>query len=431
MSVLSPADAGDGRHPRRAPRHPRRTALPHATAGPTVQNELRNEYGLRGTVDWNARPATGPRSSGWRPARSTRSGGTRPRSILAKEQGLIDSVDHADFLAELADENEPRAKAVAEGRTVYGVTEFSPEEYYSHRLTELTTGLKKRLGAEAGDPLRVTDSDVRHAFDADRDAWSANATTYTYSKLVVPVPADAPSDHATRLQRRVAAAGRLADVAARGARGEAHDRHVRRRWLDRPERARPGPHGGARQRCARARSPRRSRAPARSPTTSSTAGASTRTRRSPRTPSGSGSRSSRRSSTSTSSAGSTTATSMSTPRRWMPSTQRMCSNETRRHRIASRTDAVRGLRRPARRTARRSARARRARRHGPAPAPAKVEPSGRATVRTRPAARTTSSTPRSVATARPGPRRATAWRTLAKANATTFRARRPHPAQGR
>jgi hypothetical protein len=134
--------------------------------------------------------------------------------ILAKEQGLVDSDDHADFLADLAAENERRAKALARGETVYGLTEFSPDEYYSHRLTELTTTLKQRLSAAPGAPLRVTDTDVRRAFDADRDAWSANATTYRYSRLVVPVPGDS-ADYAAGLQRRVATARRLADVAAR------------------------------------------------------------------------------------------------------------------------------------------------------------------------------------------------------------------------
>ncbi len=180
---------------------------------PTVQNELRNKYNLRGKTDWNAKAGdktalqrleTRALDEIWR---------DKTTLVLAKEQGLIDSVDHADFLAELAEENESRAKGIAAGRTVYGVAQFSPEEYYTHRLTELTTNLKKRLSADAEAPLRVTDADVRHAFDADRDAWSANATTYKYAQLVVPIPDDTSGDYAARLQRRVAAAGRLADVA--------------------------------------------------------------------------------------------------------------------------------------------------------------------------------------------------------------------------
>jgi hypothetical protein len=181
---------------------------------PTVQNELRNKYDLPGTVDWNAKAGdktalqrleTRALDEIWR---------DKTTLVLAKEQGLVDSVDHADFLAELARENESRAQAIAAGRTVYGVARFSPEEYYTHRRTELTTSLKKRLSADAGDPLHVTDAEVRRAFDADRDAWSANATTYKYAQLVVPIPDGASADFADRLQRRVTAAGRLADVAA-------------------------------------------------------------------------------------------------------------------------------------------------------------------------------------------------------------------------
>jgi hypothetical protein len=182
---------------------------------PAVQNELRNEYHLRGAIDWTAK--AGDKTALQRLETRALDEIRRDKAtlILAKEQGLIDSVDHADFLAELTDENRARDKAIANRETVYGLARFAPEEYYSHRLTELTTTLKERLGGDAGDPLWVTDADVRRAFDADRDAWSANATTYTYSTLVVPTSDGAPADHAAGLQRRVAAADRLAQVAAR------------------------------------------------------------------------------------------------------------------------------------------------------------------------------------------------------------------------
>ncbi|MBF8187329.1 hypothetical protein ITP53_16630 [Nonomuraea sp. K274] len=180
---------------------------------PKVQNELRTQYGLRGAIDWTAK--AGDRTALQRLATRALDEIWRDKStlILAKEQGLIGSADHEDFLAELAGENERRAGAIARGEVVYGVAEFAPEEYYSHRLTELTTLLKERLSADG--PLRVTDAEVRRAFDADRDAWSANATTYTYRKLVVPVPDGASADHAAGVQRRVAAADGLAQVADR------------------------------------------------------------------------------------------------------------------------------------------------------------------------------------------------------------------------
>ena len=129
--------------------------------------------------------------------------------ILANEQGFGVPVDHEDFLTELAEENERRAKAVANGEVVYGLTEFSLDEYYAHRLAEIGTALKRRLG-ESG-ALRVTDAEVRRAFDANRDKWNAGATVYRYTKLVVRVPANEALD----VQRRVAAASDLATAAAR------------------------------------------------------------------------------------------------------------------------------------------------------------------------------------------------------------------------
>jgi len=126
--------------------------------------------------------------------------------LLAEERGLIDSVDHEDFLAEVRAENKRRAESARRGEVVYGVTEFSPEEYYTKRLTDLTTALKNALP--------VTDAEVRAEFDADRASWSAGATTYAYSTLVIPVPAGASADYPAGLQSRVAAVGGLADVAA-------------------------------------------------------------------------------------------------------------------------------------------------------------------------------------------------------------------------
>ncbi|MFC4006962.1 hypothetical protein ACFOY2_07010 [Nonomuraea purpurea] len=179
---------------------------------PGVQNELRNQYRLQAPIDWNAR--TGDRSALQRLSARALDEIRRDKTvlILARQEGLIGSADHAAFLTELAQENERRAGAIARGQVVYGLAEFSPEEYYSRRMTELTTALKQRLSTG---PLRVTDADVRRAFDADRQAWSANATTYTYSKLVVPVPEGASGNYAAGLQRRVTEADRLAEVADR------------------------------------------------------------------------------------------------------------------------------------------------------------------------------------------------------------------------
>ncbi|MEU1518716.1 hypothetical protein ABZ490_42370 [Streptomyces sp. NPDC005811] len=177
---------------------------------PTVQNELRTRYSLVGTPDWNAEVdgKSALRRLEDRALEEIRHDKTL--LVLAREQGLVDSVDHRAFLAGLDDENHSRAQAMAAGRTVYGVGRFTAEEYYTHRLTALTTALEQRLAQGADAPLKVTDAEVRHAFDADRDAWSANATTYTYSRLVVPVGG---ATTAEGLRRTVRTAGSLAAVA--------------------------------------------------------------------------------------------------------------------------------------------------------------------------------------------------------------------------
>ncbi|TYB55957.1 hypothetical protein FXF51_44870 [Nonomuraea sp. PA05] len=178
---------------------------------PTVQNELHNRFHLQTPITWAEK--TGDRTALQRLTERALDDIHRDKTtlLLAQEQGLIDSPDHDAFLAALDAENARRADAVTKGEVVYGLAEFSPEQYYSHHLTELTTALKQRLAPE----LAVTDAEVRRAFDADRDAWSANATTYTYAKLVVPIPDDAPAGYARDLQRRVAAADDLKQVAER------------------------------------------------------------------------------------------------------------------------------------------------------------------------------------------------------------------------
>jgi len=168
---------------------------------PTVENQIRNQYHVGGTVSWTARYGGQTGLSRLSAAALDQIRTDKTTLILAREQGIEVAVDYDDFLNEMAAENKRRADAVAKGQVVYGVTEFTPDEYYSHRLTEIKTELQKRL------PLSVSDAEVKAAFEADRDAWSANATTYTYSQLVVPITAG--------LQKRVAAAKRLADVAAR------------------------------------------------------------------------------------------------------------------------------------------------------------------------------------------------------------------------
>ncbi|GAB6901725.1 hypothetical protein [Kineosporia succinea] len=117
---------------------------------------------------------------------------------LAHEQGLVTSTTFGDFMQEVTTENQARSDATERGETVYGLTDFTPEEYYSHRLTDLTTQLQSKLGQEPGDPLWVSEAEVKQAFEQDRNDWAANATTYTYTELVTEPDAPLPDTEKLR-----------------------------------------------------------------------------------------------------------------------------------------------------------------------------------------------------------------------------------------
>jgi hypothetical protein len=136
--------------------------------------------------------------------------------LIANEQGLVDSVDHADFMKSVDQENARRADAERKGEVVYGLTEFSPEEFYGKRIADLTTELRKRQP--------VSDAEVRTAFDKDPGAWSANATTYAYSKLIVPRPVAVAGDLSAVAKRYPAA--RLSRATYQPGGVSAHDQEL-------------------------------------------------------------------------------------------------------------------------------------------------------------------------------------------------------------
>ncbi|GAA2760376.1 hypothetical protein GCM10009872_57370 [Actinopolymorpha rutila] len=182
---------------------------------PTVQNELRNTYHLKGAITWDAR--VGDRTALERLFSRALEEIQRDKAtlVLADRYGLDVPVDYQAFRTELAAENNQRAAAAAKNETVYGLSRFTAGEYYSHQLAEITTVLKKRLRTKQGDPLRVSDADVRRAFHADPEAWSANATSYRYTRLLVPVPKGASAKATAHLKREVTASGHLAEVAGK------------------------------------------------------------------------------------------------------------------------------------------------------------------------------------------------------------------------
>jgi hypothetical protein len=91
------------------------------------------------------------------------------------------------MLAEMERENASRREAVARGEIVYGVTEFTPKEFYSRAVTNMRSQLVAQLGAPDG-PLEVDDDAVRAAFEADPSAWEAGVADYDVDVVEVPQP---------------------------------------------------------------------------------------------------------------------------------------------------------------------------------------------------------------------------------------------------
>lgn len=123
--------------------------------------------------------------------------------IVAHELGLVDYVDFSGFESALADENASRARDLAGGEIVFGLTSFTPAEYYSHTVTDLRTRMQTALSEDVSDPLYVTDRELTDYYRAHAGDWAANATRYKLTRLTVPVTGDREAvrtDLAAKLQ---------------------------------------------------------------------------------------------------------------------------------------------------------------------------------------------------------------------------------------
>lgn len=67
----------------------------------------------------------------------------------AGEEGVADAFVYEDFLAELSRVNEERAETKEAGGIVYGVTEYTPLQYYSIRMGEYERALKDAFMEDA------------------------------------------------------------------------------------------------------------------------------------------------------------------------------------------------------------------------------------------------------------------------------------------
>lgn len=67
------------------------------------------------------------------------------RQMVAKEQGVLGDISYRDFLKQLEQENERRAKATAKGQVIYGPIQYNEEAYFAYIMTNAATTVKQKL----------------------------------------------------------------------------------------------------------------------------------------------------------------------------------------------------------------------------------------------------------------------------------------------
>ncbi|SDA43644.1 hypothetical protein SAMN02910368_00483 [Lachnospiraceae bacterium G11] len=97
--------------------------------------------------------------------------------IIAHEEGLIEYDDYDGFLNALKRENESRRKDILAGKVVYGLTEFTPEEYYKHVMADIENELLRRIN--------VDETEVKKYLDENKEEWVNNITTLYISDAIV------------------------------------------------------------------------------------------------------------------------------------------------------------------------------------------------------------------------------------------------------
>lgn len=108
--------------------------------------------------------------------------------LLTVEQGIDVPVNYEQFKQAVKEENNVRQKAIKNEDVVYGINQFSEEEYLSHTLTNTRNQLITKLSKEEEQPLYVTDDEIRTYYNANKEDWSANATTIHVSDFMLTNP---------------------------------------------------------------------------------------------------------------------------------------------------------------------------------------------------------------------------------------------------
>jgi len=171
---------------------------------PAVQNEFLTRYQVTlGKKDWNRDFAGITPLDELRKKALAESLADKAVFLLAQREGLIDSANFSDLSKAMDRENQSRKEAIAKGEVVYGLEQFTLEEYYSHVLSALKTELKKKLSQSANDPLYIEGGDVAKYFQANKAEWRVNATSYQVTRLDIPADPSIQAAVETAIRKRM------------------------------------------------------------------------------------------------------------------------------------------------------------------------------------------------------------------------------------
>jgi len=108
--------------------------------------------------------------------------------LLTAEQGIDVPASYEQLKQAVKEENQEREKALKNEEVVYGVNRFAEEEYLSRTLTNTRNQLIAELSKEEELPLYVSEDEVRTYYEANKEDWSAKATTIHAAEIMLVNP---------------------------------------------------------------------------------------------------------------------------------------------------------------------------------------------------------------------------------------------------
>lgn len=110
---------------------------------------------------------------------------------LAIEEGLLDKFDYQVFIKMWKDENKERADKIANGEIVYGLNEFSENQYYDYFNNNLMLNLKNvlidsnKISVSKDEEIQVYENNKSYFNDLNYEEVASSVKNLCYEKKVV------------------------------------------------------------------------------------------------------------------------------------------------------------------------------------------------------------------------------------------------------